>query len=56
MTFTGNSTAEITMLVADTITFTGNASFQRRPQNTTVPIPANFDVGNAGPSTVVLIE
>ena len=56
VTFTGNSTAKVTMLVADTIAFTGNASFQRRPQNTTVPIPANFDAGTTGPSTVVLIE
>ena len=52
--FTGNSTAEVTMLVADTIAFTGNAAFQRRPQNTVVPIPANFDSGTTGPGTIRL--
>ena len=54
--FTGNSTASITMLVADTITFTGNSGFQRDTNSTNVPLPAGFDALSGVPGSVALVH
>ncbi len=53
--FTGNSRAAITMLVADTIKFNGNSSFQRRAHETDVPIPSGF-AGLGAATRVMLVN
>jgi Flp pilus assembly protein TadG len=53
--FTGNSRAAITMLVADTIKFNGNSSFQRRAHLTDVPIPSGF-AGLGAATRVMLVN
>ena len=42
ITYKGNSTAAITMLIAEKIKLNGNAGFQRHASSTNVPIPAGF--------------
>ena len=53
--YTGNSRAAITMLIADTIRFNGNSSFQRRAHLTEVPIPTGF-AGVGASTRVVLVR
>jgi hypothetical protein len=53
--YTGSSTAAITMLVADTIRFNGNSSFQRYAHLTDVPIPGGF-TGIGAATRVVLVR
>ena len=50
--YTGNSRAAIAMLIADTIAFNGNSSFQCRAQLTDLPIPGG--VARLGAATRVV--
>lgn len=53
--YTGNSRAAITMLIADTIRFNGNSSFQRLAHLTDVPIPTGF-TGLGAATRVMLVN